>query len=407
MLRRVGTILWILVLLFGAAWVYLKSRPESTAILVDASGVVGATPDGRAFAEVPWKRLPHMRRFQMTAADRQPFGTDELKGNPYVVSFFFANCPTICRDLNRQVSRLANEFKGSELEFVSISVDPDNDSPDRLKEYSAEFQANPDQWHFLTGPMHRVNAIGRQQFNVIVDGVHHTGDLFLVDRWGRWRDRFTWDDPREMKRFSEIAREVLAEDKPPIDATLRTRNVLASLDHRQFNSPWLFDFQLIDDEGNPFWSRDLTGQVQVVSFFFTRCPTVCPRQNRFLAGIQADLTGRNVAIVSITTDPQNDDPATLRQYARGLGAGDDWHFLTGDLDYIRKVGSEFLGIASEGEHHSTMLVVIDRWGQPRGRIDWQAEGARKVLLELIDRLNTGFAPSGDDRIETNVPEELP
>lgn len=402
MIRRVGIVLWILAIAAGVAWWYVKTYRSPVAVVVAPDG---AEHDGRAFAELPWKRLPQLRPFEFTATDGQPFGTKQLHGQPFVVSFFFSTCPTICRDLNRQIARLANEFEGTDLQFVSLSVDPDKDTPERLATYAAEFEADPDQWHFLSGPIHRVRAIGQQQFNVVVDGENHTGDLFLVDRWGRYRDRFGWDDPREMKRFSETVREVLAESSPPLEQTVRTRNVLASLEHATVSPPWLFDFQLTSAANEPFWSRDLTGRVQVVSFFFTRCPSICPRQNRYLAELQADLAARNVALVSITTDPQHDDPAVLRQYARSLTAGDHWHFLTGDPTYIRRAGSEFLGIAADGEHHSSMLAVIDRWGQVRARVDWQAEGSREFLLQLVDRLNAEQQPEFTEQVESNLPAD--
>ncbi len=402
MIRRVGIVLWILVLIAAALWIYQKSRSVTEIVPEEVSVGSGTNPDGRVFADIAWRRLPPMQRLQMTERSGQPFDNADLAGQPYVVSFFFASCPTICRELNEQIRRLANEFQGTDLRFVSLTVDPENDTPERLQRYAAEFEADPRQWLMLTGQMYKVRALGEKQFSVIVDGVNHTGDLFLVDRWGRYRDRFTWDDPREMKRFSQVAREVLEERQPPLDKNVRTRNVLASLPHSGMpRLPWLYDFQLVDQDGADFWSRDLTGSVWIASFFFTRCPGICPRQNRYLAEIQADIAGRQASLVSITSDPQNDDSATLRQYARSLGAGDHWRFLTGDLDYIRRVGSEYLGIAAEGEHHSSMLVVVDRWGNVRGKIDWQVAGSREFLLNLIDALNQEKMPPADFQVVTN------
>jgi cytochrome oxidase Cu insertion factor (SCO1/SenC/PrrC family) len=115
-------------------------------------------------------------------------------------------------------------------------------------------------------------------------------------------------------------------------------------------------------------------------------------QNRFLADIQDELAGRDAAIVSITTDPRRDDEPALRQYAREIGAGRDWYFLRGDFDYVRKVGSEFLGLPVEGEHHSSLIAVVDRWGNVRARVDWQQEGSKEFLLGLVDRLNREQVP---------------
>jgi cytochrome oxidase Cu insertion factor (SCO1/SenC/PrrC family) len=407
-LRRVGTVLWILVIIVGVVWVYVKTRPAPVVVQFDPRTGLVTQSDGREFAGVTWKRLPQMKRFELTERSGSELESTTLNGKPYVISFFFGNCPTICRDLNRQIQRLNHEFAGTDLTFLSLSVDPDNDTPERLTQYAGEFDADSQQWLFLTGQLYKIREVGEKQFRVIVDGVNHTGDLFLIDRWGRYRDRFTWDDSREMKRFSQVAREVLDETEPPLDVVVSTRNIFASLPHDKPELvPWLHDFQLTDQDDQMFWSRDLTGRVWVASMFFSRCPGVCPRQNKFLADLQAEISGRNAELVSITTDPQNDDPATLRQYGKSIGAGPAWRFLTGDLTYIRRIGSEFLGIAGEGEHHSTILVVVDRWGSVRGRIDWRNEGASKVLLDLIDQLNKEQSPVLDFEVVTNSESLIP
>jgi cytochrome oxidase Cu insertion factor (SCO1/SenC/PrrC family) len=397
-----------LVLIAGTLWVYIRTRPAPAIVPIEAASGAGQAGDGREFVDIPWKRLPQMLRFRLTERSGEMFDSATMAGKPYVISFFFANCPTICRELNRQIQRLNHEFSGTELRFASLTVDPENDTAERLRQYASEFEADPKQWLFLTGQMFRIREIGEKQFRVIIDGVNHTGDLFLIDRWGRYRDRFTWDDPREMKRFSEVVREVLAESQPPLEKTVHTRNVLASLSHAQTRLlPWLYDFQLTDQDGKEFWSRDLTGKVWVASMFFTSCPGICPRQNRFLADLQGDIAGRDAELVSISTDPETDSPAILRQYARTMAAGAHWRFLTGEMNYIRRIGSEFLGIAAEGEHHSSMLVVVDKWGNVRGRIDWQSEGATARLLALIDELDLEQAPVADFEVVSWPESELP
>lgn len=407
MLRKTGIVLWILVLIVGALWIYSKARrapvetlPGNT-VIIGPDGEIVESDGGKAFVSVPWKWLPGIKRFELTERSGDKFSSSDLAGKPYVIGFFFSHCPTICRDLNRQIQRLSNEFRDTDLTFLSLSVDPERDTPERLAEYAREFDADPQRWLFLRGQMYKIRDVGEKQLNTVVNGTDHTGDLFLVDRWGRYRDRFTWDDASEMKRFSEVARDVLAETEPPLDAVVRTRNVYAGLPHDdQKRLPWLYDFQLIDQQGEPFWSRDLTGKPWVASFFFSRCGSVCPRQNRFLADIQSDISGRGAELVSITTDPEYDTPSILRQYASTLNAGDHWHFLTGSYDYIRRVGSEFLGIAADGEHHASLLVVVDKWGYVRGRFDWQQPGAAEAMLSLIDQLQTESRPAGAFEIIT-------
>ena len=57
-------------------------------------------PPGAVLVEVPWKHLPHIDRFEMKNQEGEKFDSANLAGKPYAVSFFFATCPSICRDLN-------------------------------------------------------------------------------------------------------------------------------------------------------------------------------------------------------------------------------------------------------------------------------------------------------------------
>ena len=204
--------------------------------------------------------------------------------------------------------------------------------------------------------------------------------------------------PGEMKRFADVARQVLDEKSPPLEGVFRTRNVLAGMPHDQRGKiPFLFDFHLTNQDNEPFFSRDLTGQTWIGSFFFSTCSAICPRQNKFLADLQPSLNNRNTSLVSITVQPQIDVPAKLRQYARQLNAGDDWIFCRGPLEYVQRIGSEYLGLPTEGEHHSSLLAVVDKWGNVRARISWQADGAKQTLLSLLDDLNAESTPPASFR----------
>lgn len=399
-LKRIGAVLWILVLAYGGYYVYqhvnssIDDKPAAEIASRD-----GTPFDGRIIEDISWKRLTHVTPFVLTERSGQEFDSRSLAGKPYVLSFFFTTCPTICRDLNRQVGRLVNRYKDTDATFIGMSVKTKTDTPEVLRAYAESFQADPEKWLMLTGQQYKINQIATHQLNTVVDGDHHTGDIFLVDRWGRVRDRFTWDDPREMKRFDDVLRDVLAETSPPLDETIKSRVIIPSLTHelriRSSLLPWLQDIQLTDMNNQQFFSRDLTGNVWVASFFFTRCGSICPRQNAFLSQLQPDITGRHAKLVSITTDPVHDRPEVLRPYAKQLNASDDWLFLTGDDNYVQRVGSEFLGLPTHGEHHSSKLAVIDRWGNVRGRFIWQDAEQVQNMLELIEQLNKEATPVFD------------
>lgn len=397
-LKKIGAFLWVLVLVFGAYYVYNNAKK--------ANGPVAIIPknhDGREMVDIDWRRLPHIRSFELMDQKGNAFRSAEMTGKPYVISFFFAECPTICRDLNKQVCRLSNRFKNSDLSFVSISVKPKDDTPEVLREYIKQFEPAPGKWRLLTGKKYKIDELAKHQLNTVLDGGHHTPDMFLIDRWGRFRDRFTWDDKREIERFGDVAKQVLSETEPPLEEQVKkTRNVVASLKHPRrmatpVSIPWLHDFQLTDQNGKEFYSRDLTGSVWVASLFFTKCGSICPRQNAWLAKMQPDILGRNARIVSISTKPTDDSPDVLRQYAKSLDAQEGWSFLTTNNEYVEKhyvdkVASEYLRISSHGGHHASIMVVVDRWGSVRGKFDWQVAEDKTRMLNLIDELNQEKVP---------------
>ncbi|HEX4130280.1 MAG TPA: SCO family protein [Pirellulales bacterium] len=112
---------------------------------------------------------------------------------------------------------------------------------------------------------------------------------------------------------------------------------------------------------------DLKGQVWVASFFFASCPGFCTQMNQIVSGIQKELVDRGVKIVSISVDPANDTPATLREYAKHFHADDKgWLFLTGPLKDAQDLGQDVFHVTVLGKEHSDRLILVDRHGEVRG-----------------------------------------
>ncbi len=352
-------------------------------------------PPGAKIIDVPWKHLPNIDRFKLIDQNGDEFDSAKLAGRPYAVSFFFATCPSICRDLNAQIQRLNEQLKNTDITFVSVSVDPENDTPEILHRYAQDFGATVDRWAFLTGQIYQVKQLGEQQLRVVIDKEFHNDNVLLVDKWGRYRDRFKWDDPYDMKRFLRVVKEVAVETEVPLDATVSTRNAMAGHTPADLNTvPFIREFRLMKSDRETFYSRDQTGKVWITNFFFTSCPTICKKQAEYLQGLQNRLGDEGTQIVSITTDPVTDRPDVLGQYAVDHSANPDrWIFCTGETALIPRIGSEFFGAAAKnGQHHSSALFVVDKWNQVRGSFDWQDAEAETEMLELIDQCWGETAP---------------
>ena len=94
------------------------------------------------------------------------FYTDLVKGQTVVINFIFTTCTTICPPLGATFARVQKELGdkvGRDVRFISISVDPATDTPERLKAWGAKFRAG-DGWTFVTGNKPQVdellNALG-------------------------------------------------------------------------------------------------------------------------------------------------------------------------------------------------------------------------------------------------------
>ncbi|MDP6922305.1 MAG: SCO family protein [Lutibacter sp.] len=119
-------------------------------------------------------------------------------------------------------------------------------------------------------------------------------------------------------------------------------------------------------------------KVYVVEFFFTNCPTICPKMNENMLRIQDAFYGHPaVGIASISIDPQRDTPAVLARYAEQLGAvSANWHFLTGDLREVYELANKGFTLyagenpqAAGGFEHSGMFALVDKQGMIRSRSD--------------------------------------
>jgi protein SCO1/2 len=118
---------------------------------------------------------------------------DLLKGKVVVVNSFFSDCHGVCSVLQPKLTQLqavAGERLGRDVVFLSISVDPLNDSPDKLLTYAHGLQAKPG-WHFLTGDRETVEQVLRK-FGQFVDSKENHSNLLVMgnDRTGLWKKVF-------------------------------------------------------------------------------------------------------------------------------------------------------------------------------------------------------------------------
>lgn len=137
-------------------------------------------------------------------------------------------------------------------------------------------------------------------------------------------------------------------------------------------------FELINQDNVKITNETYKGKVYVLEFFFTTCPSICPKMNLSMLEIEKKFFGNpNFGIVSITIDPAHDTAQVLKDHAKMLGVkSSNWNFLTGDknviLDLSNKGFNLYAGVNSKvsgGFEHSGLFALIDKNGDIRCRKD--------------------------------------
>ncbi|HET7287961.1 MAG TPA: SCO family protein, partial [Pyrinomonadaceae bacterium] len=132
--------------------------------------------------------------------------TDVLKGKTVVINAFFTTCTSVCPPMNRNMEHIQQALGarvGKDVFLVSISVDPEVDTPPKLKEYAKKFHAGPG-WMFLTGKKENVQqALYKLGQSVEVKDDHTTIMIIGNETTGLWKKALGIASPTELVRIVE------------------------------------------------------------------------------------------------------------------------------------------------------------------------------------------------------------
>ena len=132
--------------------------------------------------------------FSLIDQDGQPFTEEALRGHPTVINFVFTRCDTICPVIAMKTQRLQDKTadpRGAGIKIVTITVDPEWDTPEKLTSFGQRYKAESERWRFLTGPKDKITALitGPLMTTMDRDGelkpgspnIVHSGYFLLVD----------------------------------------------------------------------------------------------------------------------------------------------------------------------------------------------------------------------------------
>lgn len=133
------------------------------------------------------------------------------------------------------------------------------------------------------------------------------------------------------------------------------------------------DVVLTDADERPVRLRDLLASKDpvMVNFTFTTCSTICPVMTKVFSDVPARLgsDARQLRMISISIDPENDTPLQLKAYARSLRATERWKFLTGPVDDIKSVLLAFDTYRGNKMNHEPVTLIRPAHGKSWVRID--------------------------------------
>src|SRR5438874_13604100 len=162
--------------------------------------------------------LGDLPAFSLIAEDGKPFAKEDLLGKVWIADFVFTSCADACPRLQSKMKKLQDRLippeQGGGIGLLSISVDPERDTPEKLKQYAEIFGARRGLWRSLTGPQQEVERTVVRGFHTAMGKVPREGAdprlaafdimhgerLVLVDRQGRIRGFYDADDQDRLLR---------------------------------------------------------------------------------------------------------------------------------------------------------------------------------------------------------------
>ena len=133
------------------------------------------------------------------------------------------------------------------------------------------------------------------------------------------------------------------------------------------------NFSFTNQNGETITNADYLEKVYVIEFFFTTCPTICPRMNRNLVEVQNTFKNEdNFGVASFSIMPETDTPEKLKEYAENYGiTNPNWHLMTGDKQDIYNLSNIGFNIFVDVENfeHSGDFALVDKNGFLRSRKD--------------------------------------
>ena len=282
---------------------------------------------------------------------------DLVKDKTVAINFIFTTCTTICPPLGMTFQAVQKQLNGrTDVALISITVDPNIDTPERLKEWANRFHAKPG-WTLLTGEKVEVDAALKAFGGFSARKEEHSPVVIIGNaKQGQWM---------RMDGLGNAAKIVENINKIAGEAPVHHHEEPAAKPTENASLKYFTDVELVNQDGQKmkFYSDLLKGKIVIANSFFTTCTSVCPPMSQRIAKLQTQVQAqlgeraKDVIFLSISVDPETDTPEKLKEYATRFKAQEGWYFLTGtkkNTDWaLYKLGQ----YVDNKDAHTTILIV--------------------------------------------------
>jgi protein SCO1/2 len=171
-------------------------------------------------------RIPEIK---LTAQDGKPRDEKLFRGKKTFVAFFFASCGGFCPTLVKNLQKVERELGATnDLQFVLMSVDPENDTPPMLRGFASKMQLTPGKWTLLTGDRETIYSLARDRFasqafqrvGATPRRFVHSEHFYVIDEEGRLRGVLNGNRPDAPKEASKLMAQLKIKQGRTADSSL-------------------------------------------------------------------------------------------------------------------------------------------------------------------------------------------
>ena len=173
--------------------------------------------NGKEVADTIYHEVPD---FEYRTQDSVLVNSKEIKGKVWITDFFFTSCPSICPPMTSNMQALSENVIDlkEHIQFLSFSIDPIRDTPEKLRGYIEARDINDDYWFFLNGDEAATHLLAKSFFNGaernsdVDGGFGHTDYFALVDTKGHVRGIYRGTDFEQMAVLEKDLRQLLKQE---------------------------------------------------------------------------------------------------------------------------------------------------------------------------------------------------